>query len=106
MALASLGFALGLAALADRRRLLRVAVVAAVLLCLADWVLIQDFGVLGGLGTDPDSMIPLSLLLIGAYLAVARIPDPDAEPDTSHRAAAGAGPQARCAHDARPPLGY
>src|SRR6202020_3149535 len=45
------------AALNLRRRLIRVAVIAAVLLCLADWVLIEDLGFFGGLGTDPNSMI-------------------------------------------------
>ena len=32
------------------------------MLCLADWVLIEDLGFLGGLGTDPNSMIPFVLL--------------------------------------------
>jgi hypothetical protein len=41
-------------------------------LCLADWVLIQDLGFLGGLGTDPNSMIPFVLLAAGGYLALTR----------------------------------
>jgi cytochrome oxidase Cu insertion factor (SCO1/SenC/PrrC family) len=49
------------------------------LFCLADWVLVQDFGFLGGLGTDPNSMIPLLLLVLAAYLAVTRVA-PVAEP--------------------------
>ena len=44
------------------------------MLCLADWVLIEDLGFLGGLGTDPNSMIPLALLAIAGYLALARAP--------------------------------
>jgi cytochrome oxidase Cu insertion factor (SCO1/SenC/PrrC family) len=54
--------------------LLRAAVIAAVVLCLADWVLIEDIGIFGGLGTDPNSMIPLALLLVAGYLAVAPAP--------------------------------
>jgi len=43
-------------------------------LCLADWVLVEDLGFLGGLGTDPNSMIPFVLLATAGYLAVARAP--------------------------------
>ena len=59
-----------------RGRLLQAGVVAAVVLCLADWVLVQDFGFFGGIGTDPNSMIPIALLLVAGYLAVARPPTP------------------------------
>src|SRR5450755_2430153 len=52
-------------------RLIRVAVIVAVLLCLADWVLIEDLGIFGGLGTDPNSMIPMALILLAGYLALA-----------------------------------
>ena len=62
------------AALSLRRRLIRVAVIAAVLLCLADWVLVEDLGFFGGLGTDPNSMIPMALLLVAGYLALAPAP--------------------------------
>ena len=41
--------------------------------CLAVWVLVQDFGFFGGLGTDPNSMIPMILLATAGYLALARI---------------------------------
>ena len=34
------------------------------MLCLADWVLIEDLGFFGGLGTDPNSMIPMALLVV------------------------------------------
>ena len=41
-----------------------------IVFCLADWVLVQDLGFLGGLGTDPNSMIPLILLFSAGYLAL------------------------------------
>ena len=53
-----------------RLALLRPAVVFLAVLCLADWVLIEDFGFFGGLGTDPNSMIPLLLLVVAGYLAL------------------------------------
>jgi cytochrome oxidase Cu insertion factor (SCO1/SenC/PrrC family) len=51
----------------------RPALAAFVALCLADWVLVEDMGIFGGLGTDPNSMIPM-VLLAGGYLAVTRVP--------------------------------
>jgi len=48
--------------------------------CLASWVLIEDVGVFGGLGTDPNSMIPLILLIYAAYLARFPAPAPAADP--------------------------
>jgi cytochrome oxidase Cu insertion factor (SCO1/SenC/PrrC family) len=65
--------ALGVALLSGRPRLLRLAVPGAIVVCLADWVLVQDFGFLGGVGTDPNSMIPMALVFGAGYLAVARI---------------------------------
>lgn len=67
--------AFGLAFLSGRPRLLRIAVPAAIATCLADWVLVQDLGMPGGLGTDPNSMVPWALLLWGGYLAVVQAPD-------------------------------
>jgi cytochrome oxidase Cu insertion factor (SCO1/SenC/PrrC family) len=61
-------------AAARRQWLIRGAVIALTALCLADWVLVQDFGFFGGLGTDPNSMIPMALLAVAAYLALARAP--------------------------------
>jgi len=49
-------------------------------LCLADWVLIEDLGFLGGLGTDPNSMIPLLLTVLAGYLAVTRATEPATAP--------------------------
>jgi hypothetical protein len=62
----------GAAFLSGRPRLIRPALVVFAVLCLADWVLIQDLGFLGGLGTDPNSMIPFVLLAVGGYLALTR----------------------------------
>jgi cytochrome oxidase Cu insertion factor (SCO1/SenC/PrrC family) len=74
VAVVALG-AFGLAFLSGRPRLLRVAVPAAIAFCLADWVLVQDLGMPGGLGTDPNSMVPWALLLWVGYLAVVQAPD-------------------------------
>jgi cytochrome oxidase Cu insertion factor (SCO1/SenC/PrrC family) len=89
-----LGAGLGWARPQVRRAgLLRLTVIVTVVLCLADWVLIEDFGFFGGVGTDPNSMIPMALVVVAGYLALtqapARIPvrEPSAEP-----AAAAAGP--------------
>jgi cytochrome oxidase Cu insertion factor (SCO1/SenC/PrrC family) len=69
-AVAALGL-IGAAFLTGQRRLARPALIAFVVLCLADWVLIEDIGVFGGLGTDPNSMIPFILLAVSGYLALA-----------------------------------
>jgi cytochrome oxidase Cu insertion factor (SCO1/SenC/PrrC family) len=65
---------LSLAFLSGRPRPLRVAVPAAAVLCLADWVLVQDFGFVGGVGTDPNSMLPWVLVIGAGYLAAAQAP--------------------------------
>jgi cytochrome oxidase Cu insertion factor (SCO1/SenC/PrrC family) len=66
----------GLALSTGRSRLVRPAVYAAVALCLADWLFVQDLGFFGGLGTDPNSMVPTVLVVVSAYLAVVRVPAP------------------------------
>jgi cytochrome oxidase Cu insertion factor (SCO1/SenC/PrrC family) len=71
VALAAIGFGL----LSGRRRLVWAAAVIAVIVGLADWVLVQDLGVLGGVGTDPNSMVPDLLLLFTGILAVERVPE-------------------------------
>jgi cytochrome oxidase Cu insertion factor (SCO1/SenC/PrrC family) len=81
---------LGAAFCTGRPRLVRGAVLAATVLCLAVWVLVQDFGFLGGLGTDPNSMIPTVLLLAGGYLALT--PSPAPAPAPAGEAVAEAGP--------------
>ncbi len=50
---------------------LRLALVAAgTVLCLADLVLVEDLRFGGGVGTDPNSMVPTSLLSGAGYLAI------------------------------------
>ncbi len=66
----------GAALVVGRRRALRYAVLGYWALSLADWVLVQDLGFLGGVGTDPNSMVPLALLVTAAYLGVTRLPAP------------------------------
>jgi cytochrome oxidase Cu insertion factor (SCO1/SenC/PrrC family) len=79
----------GAAFLSGRQRLIRPALIGFTVLCLADWVLIEDLGFLGGLGTDPNSMIPFVLLATAGYLAVARAPAEATEPASRPAAAAG-----------------
>jgi len=98
IALAATGAGL-VAAGAAPRWLLRLTVAATVLLCLADWVLIQDFGFFGGLGTDPNSMIPVVLLVVAGYLALTSDPVPvpafESEPGAEPAAAPAAATAAR-----------
>jgi cytochrome oxidase Cu insertion factor (SCO1/SenC/PrrC family) len=61
---------IGVCLLSGERRLARVGVLAAIVVCLANWVLVQDFGFFGGVGTDPNSMLPTSFLLVVGYLAM------------------------------------
>jgi cytochrome oxidase Cu insertion factor (SCO1/SenC/PrrC family) len=76
---------IGAAFVSGQPRLVRPALVFFTVLCLADWLLIEDFGFFGGLGTDPNSMIPFVLLAVAGYLALTQVAVPLAEP-----AAAGA----------------
>jgi cytochrome oxidase Cu insertion factor (SCO1/SenC/PrrC family) len=71
-------------------RLGRIAVIAGAVFCLAVWVLFQDFGFFGGLGTDPNSMIPTILLFFSGYIAVA--PEPASAAASDPAAAAKAEP--------------
>ncbi len=76
--------------------LLRATLIATVVLCLADWVLIEDFGFFGGVGTDPNSMIPMALVIVAGYLALKPAPVPVAEtaaaPEPAEPATAAAEP--------------
>jgi cytochrome oxidase Cu insertion factor (SCO1/SenC/PrrC family) len=85
----------GAAFVSGRPRLIRPALIFFTVLCLADWVLIEDFGFFGGLGTDPNSMIPFALLAIAGYLALTPAPAPVVEPAT-------AGPQVTWRERMRP----
>ena len=79
------------ALLAGPARVVRPAVLMLTVFFLADWVLVQDLGLFGGLGTDPNSMLPLSLLVAGALAAATRVRAADAaepadlEPDLLSR---------------------
>jgi cytochrome oxidase Cu insertion factor (SCO1/SenC/PrrC family) len=95
IAIAAIGAAFCVSALRGDARLARIAVLAAAVFCLADWVLIEDLGFFGGLGTDPNSMIPLILLFTAGYLAMSPAPQPAP-------AAAAAAEDAAPATDAQP----
>lgn len=56
----------------SRLILIRIGLVSAILLCLVDWVLVQDLGIFGGTGTDPNTMPPMILLIVVGYMAFAR----------------------------------
>jgi len=66
--------AMGAIFLTGRPRLVRYAVWFGIVFGLADWVLVEDLGFLGGLGTDPNSMIPLILLFSAGYVALSPAP--------------------------------
>ncbi len=70
--------AMGAVFLTGKPRLVRYAVWFGIVFCLATWVLVQDLGFLGGLGTDPNSMIPWILLFSAGYLALR--PEPTEAP--------------------------
>jgi cytochrome oxidase Cu insertion factor (SCO1/SenC/PrrC family)/uncharacterized membrane protein (Fun14 family) len=70
---------IGATFLSAQPRLARVGVIAGTVLCAATWVLIQDFGFFGGIGTDPNSMVPLAVLFVAGYLALTRAPAPAEE---------------------------
>ena len=85
---------IGAAFLTGQRRLARPAVIVFTVVCLADWVLIEDFGFFGGLGTDPNSMLPFALLAISGYLALTPSPAATAEPAAAAVTAEPASPAA------------
>jgi cytochrome oxidase Cu insertion factor (SCO1/SenC/PrrC family) len=80
IALAAAGAAFCVSAARSDARLARIAVIGAAVFCLADWVLVEDLGFLGGLGTDPNNMIPLILLFAVGCLGLT--PQPTAEKAT------------------------
>ena len=65
---------IGALLISGRRGFVLTGLIALVVLSLADWVLIEDLGVLGGVGTDPNSMLPMCLLFFAAYVAMVRVP--------------------------------
>jgi cytochrome oxidase Cu insertion factor (SCO1/SenC/PrrC family) len=82
LVLAAAGAAFCVSAARSDVRLARFAVIGAAVFCLADWVLVEDLGFLGGQGTDPNSMIPLILLFTAGYLALAAQPAEDPVTET------------------------
>jgi cytochrome oxidase Cu insertion factor (SCO1/SenC/PrrC family) len=79
---------IGVGLVVTRGRALRWVVIATAAFCLAVWVLVQDFGFFGGLGTDPNSMVPLLLLVVATYLGATAGQEavvPAAEPKTTAR---------------------
>lgn len=100
--LVALGAAFGAAALAPdavtvrARRVMRVIVIAGAVFCLAVWVLVQDCGFFGGVGTDPNSMIPTILLFSAGYVGLLPVPEPAlaAEPAAEAAQAAQAATEA------------
>jgi cytochrome oxidase Cu insertion factor (SCO1/SenC/PrrC family) len=65
---------IGTTFLSGRVRPAGIGLAVAVIVCLADWVLVEDFGFFGGVGTDPNSMIPIVALCTAGYLALAKLP--------------------------------
>jgi cytochrome oxidase Cu insertion factor (SCO1/SenC/PrrC family) len=69
---------IGISFLSNNLRVVRVGLATGAVLGLAVWVLIQDFGFFGGVGTDPNSMIPIAFIFSGGYLAMVRLPEREA----------------------------
>jgi cytochrome oxidase Cu insertion factor (SCO1/SenC/PrrC family) len=65
---------IGAGLLSGRPRLTRLTMALLIVVSLADWVLVQDLGFLGGLGTDPNSMIPIMLVAASGYLTLSGAP--------------------------------
>jgi cytochrome oxidase Cu insertion factor (SCO1/SenC/PrrC family) len=81
--------AIGASLLSGRADFIRPTLALGAVLCLATWVLVQDLGFLGGLGTDPNSMIPLGLLAAAGYVAMQHpMPEPEAEVEAEVESAA------------------
>ncbi|HMD44981.1 MAG TPA: SCO family protein [Acidimicrobiales bacterium] len=80
----------GAALLSRRRAVVSGGVVASLVLCLGAWVLVEDLGFFGGTGTDPNSMIPMALVIVSGYLAEVRAPAVAEAPAPSPTSAAAA----------------
>jgi cytochrome oxidase Cu insertion factor (SCO1/SenC/PrrC family) len=66
----------GTCLLSGRRRLVGVGVAVGLLTCAVVWVFVQDLGFFGGLGTDPNSMVPTAFLIGVGWLAMVAPPSP------------------------------
>ena len=73
---------IGVLLVTGRRPYVLGALIGLAVLCLADWVLVEDLGFLGGVGTDPNSMLPMALLFVAGYVAAFRVPVEAAVPAT------------------------
>jgi hypothetical protein len=70
-------------------RSLRVALVAGILFCAVTWIFVEDLGFFGGVGTDPNTMPILALLLVGLVLGVTRRPPAPLEGAPMHEGFGG-----------------
>jgi cytochrome oxidase Cu insertion factor (SCO1/SenC/PrrC family) len=85
--------AIGAGLLSGRTEFIRPALGLGAVVGLATWVLVQDLGFLGGLGTDPNSIIPLGLVAAAGYVALRRpLPEPAVEAKLADAGQAEAGP--------------
>jgi cytochrome oxidase Cu insertion factor (SCO1/SenC/PrrC family) len=84
--------AIGLLLVSGRRRPVLAGLLTLVVLCVADWVLVEDLGFFGGVGTDPNSMLPMALLFTAGYVAMVRVPVAHDVPATSDPATPAAAP--------------
>jgi len=64
--------AIGVALCTGRSRVIVPATAATAVLCLAAWVLVEDLGVFGGVGTDPNSMLPMLAVVAAGTVALVR----------------------------------
>jgi hypothetical protein len=85
----------GAAFLSGRPWLIRPVLGVFIVVCLDVWVLVQDLAFLGGLGTDPGSMIPYILLAAGGYLALTRGAQPR-NPAIARQVSSGASSRPKC----------
>lgn len=87
-------FGIGLCFVSGRREWQRVGVIAGAVVGVADWIFVQDLGFLGGVGTDPNSMVPMIAVFTTGYLAIVRLPERAGQP-TAAAPAPPAGEPAR-----------
>ena len=78
---------IGVVLLTGRQPYVLAGLIGLAVLCVADWVLVEDLGFFGGVGTDPNSMLPMALLFIAGYVAAFRVPVDEAVPATDPSAA-------------------
>jgi cytochrome oxidase Cu insertion factor (SCO1/SenC/PrrC family) len=76
LSLIAVGAALLLGLLSGRQKVVSAGAGYGVVFSLVVWVLVQDLGFLGGVGTDPNSMIPFALVLVAGWIAAVRMTVP------------------------------